>query len=176
MRKDVLIIIIRLFVSCSKDEAPEFAGVKRTVIVYMAADNDLSGDAPVDLEEMKRNYKETGVKLIVLMDMADEAPYLLRITEGGSETIKAYPEFNSADPANMNSLLREVIEMYPSDDYGLILWSHGTSWLPVGMQLKSCAADGNRQIMDFVNKGFSETEKSALTEQSRLSCDPARRA
>jgi hypothetical protein len=46
----------------------------------------------------------------------------------------------------MNSLLREIIEMYPSDDYGLILWSHGTSWLPAGMRLKSFAADGNRQM------------------------------
>jgi hypothetical protein len=46
----------------------------------------------------------------------------------------------------MNALLREIIEMYPSDDYGLILWSHGTSWLPAGMQLKSFAKDGNRQM------------------------------
>ncbi|MDR1115066.1 MAG: hypothetical protein LBL33_02745 [Tannerella sp.] len=144
--KALLFIVLIFTVSCKKDNYTEQLPVNRTVIVYMAADNDLSGDAPVDLEEMKRSYKETGVNLIVLMDVANEEPYLLRITEGGSETIKVYPEFNSADPANMNSLLGEIIEMYPSDDYGLILWSHGTSWLPAGMQLKSFAKDGNRQM------------------------------
>ncbi|MDR1340381.1 MAG: hypothetical protein LBK58_10070 [Prevotellaceae bacterium] len=141
----LLLILLAVLAACNKEDDIDISPA-RTIIAYMAADNDLSGDALVDLEEMKRSYKETGVNLIVLMDVANKDPYLLRITEGGSETIKVYPEFDSADPANMNNLLREIIEMYPSDDYGLILWSHGTSWLPAGMQLKSFAADGNRQM------------------------------
>ncbi|MDR2286916.1 MAG: hypothetical protein LBE04_05520, partial [Prevotellaceae bacterium] len=80
------------------------------------------------------------------MDVADETPCLLRITEKGEQTIKTYSEFNSADPATVNKLLGEIIEMYPSESYGLILWSHGTSWLPSGVQLKSFVIDGNKQM------------------------------
>jgi hypothetical protein len=113
----------------------------------MAADNNLWDVAFVDFEEMIQGYKETGVNLIVLMDVVNEAPCLLKITEDGKQEIKTYKEFNSADPVNMNKLFGEIAEMYPSDSYGLILWSHGTSWLPAGALLvKSFAADGNRQM------------------------------
>jgi hypothetical protein len=147
MKKNIIVIIIVLLLaSCSKDEIPEPVKIERTVIVYMAADNDLWDVALVDLEEMKQGYRETGVNFIILMDVADETPCLLRITEEGEQTIKTYSEFNSADPATMNRLLGEITEMYPSESYGLILWSHGTSWLPSGVQLKSFVMDGNRQM------------------------------
>ncbi|MDR1340734.1 MAG: hypothetical protein LBK58_11880 [Prevotellaceae bacterium] len=146
MKKNIIIFIVLLFASCSKDEYTEPVRAERTVIAYMAADNDMSDVVPVDLEEMKRAYRETGVNLLVLMDMSNETPYLLKITENGEQKIKTYQEFNSADPASMNKLLGEIIEMYPAESYGLILWSHGTSWLPSGVQLKSFALDGNRQM------------------------------
>jgi cell division protein ZapA (FtsZ GTPase activity inhibitor) len=120
--------------------------MERTIIAYIAADNNLSDVVSIDIEEMKEGYREIGVNLIVLMDTANATSCLLKITENGEQTIKTYQEFNSADPATMNKLLREIAEMYPSESYGLILWSHGTSWLPAGVQLKSFAADGNRQM------------------------------
>jgi hypothetical protein len=80
----------------------------------MAADNDLWDVALIDLEEMKEGYKETGVNLIVLLDIAGEAPCLLKITEDGEQTIKTYQEFNSSDPANMHKLPGEIAAMYPS--------------------------------------------------------------
>ncbi|MGV8138572.1 MAG: clostripain-related cysteine peptidase [Mangrovibacterium sp.] len=112
----------------------------------MAADNDLSVDAYADLEEMKRGYSETDVCLVVMLDAADEAPCLLQIIDGGQQIIKTYPEFNSGDAAAMKSVLSEIVEMYPSESYGLVLWSHGTSWLPAGMQLKSFVRDGDKQM------------------------------
>jgi hypothetical protein len=86
----------------------------------------------------------------VLADVAGEAPYLLQIDETGGKKIKIYPEFNSADAAKMQSVLDEIIDMYPAKVYGLILWSHGTSWLPAGLQLKSFGEDGGRQ-MDIID-------------------------
>jgi hypothetical protein len=139
-------IIFVVFVSCRKEETQEKTPALRTVIVYMAADNNLWDVAYIDIEEMNQGYIETGVNLIVLMDIANETPCLLKITEDGEQTVKTYPEFNSADPADMSRLLEETVEMYPSGSYGLILWSHGASWLPAGVQLKSFAADGSRQM------------------------------
>jgi hypothetical protein len=112
----------------------------------MVADNDLSGDALVDLEEMRRGYTETGVNLVVLADVAGEAPYLLRIDETGGQKIKTYPEFNSADAVKMQSVLNEIIKIYPAGHYGLVLWSHGTSWLPAGIALRSFGKDSGKEM------------------------------
>jgi hypothetical protein len=70
-------IIFAVFASCSKDEVSEFVKIERTIIVYMAADNDLWDVALVDLEEMKQGYRETGVNLIVLMDVIDKTTSFL---------------------------------------------------------------------------------------------------
>jgi hypothetical protein len=152
MKYDVIFLVIFLivFVGCNKEaDLPDFT-VNRTVIVYMAADNDLSGDALVDLEEMQRGYTETGVTLVVLADVAGEVPYLLRIDETGGQKIKIYPEFNSVDAKVLAEVIREIIDLYPAQEYGLILWSHGTSWLPAGLRLKSFGEDGGRQ-MDIID-------------------------
>jgi hypothetical protein len=89
MRKNILITaIVLLFASCSKDEVPDPVRIERTVIAYIAADNNLWDVALIDLEEMKQGYRETGVNPIVLMDVADEMPCLLRIIEYGGQEIK----------------------------------------------------------------------------------------
>jgi hypothetical protein len=128
----IVLFTVSAATGCRKEEQSELLPASRTVIVYLAADNDLSGDAPVDLEEMQRGYTETGTNLIVLADMADEAPYLLRITKAGMQKLKSYPEFNSADADRLQNVLDEIVAMYPAENYGLVLWSHGTSWLPDG--------------------------------------------
>ncbi|MDR1582942.1 MAG: hypothetical protein LBS55_06735, partial [Prevotellaceae bacterium] len=78
MRKNILItIIVLLIASCNKDEeSPKPVRIDRTIIAYMAADNDLWDVALVDLEEMKQGYNETGVNLIVLMDAVGKTPCL----------------------------------------------------------------------------------------------------
>ncbi|MDR1172788.1 MAG: hypothetical protein LBL24_10070 [Bacteroidales bacterium] len=142
----LLFIVLISTVSCQKDDDPGLLPANRTVIVYMAADNDLSGDALVDLEEMQRGYTETGAKLVVFVDVAGEAPYLLQMTGAGGQKVKSYPEFNSADALQMQHVLNEIIELYPAEHYGLALWSHGTSWLPAGRRLSSFVEDGGRQM------------------------------
>ena len=36
--------------------------------------------------------------------------------------------------------------MYPAEEYGLILWSHGTSWLPAGRGLRSFGSDSGKEM------------------------------
>jgi hypothetical protein len=118
-----------LFVSCSKEDIADEDTAIRTIIVYMAADNDLSADALTDIEEMKQGFSETGVRLTVFVDVPDEAPYLLEIGKNKSERIKTYDELNSADVETLQKVINEIVALYPAGEYGLILWSHGTSWL-----------------------------------------------
>jgi hypothetical protein len=48
----------------------------RTIIAYMAADNDMSLDALNDIEEMKHGFSETGANLVVFIYPAGEATYI----------------------------------------------------------------------------------------------------
>ena len=134
-----------LFVSCSKDAADD-APPHRTIIVYMAADNDLSEDAWVNISEMQSGFNGKGVNLLVFIDPVDDAPHILQIERGSSKKVKTYPEFNSADAGQMRQVLNDIIGMYPAESYGLVLWSHGTSWLPAGRQLKSFGEDNGQQM------------------------------
>jgi hypothetical protein len=58
--KDFIFVVLIFTVSCQKDDNPELLPANRTIIVYMAADNDLSGDALVDLEEMQQLLEKEG--------------------------------------------------------------------------------------------------------------------
>jgi hypothetical protein len=133
--------------SCTNEEdelTPE--SVSRTLIVYMAADNDLSADALADLEEMKQGFSENGTNLIVFIDLMDENPRLLKIHPRKETVIKSYPEMNSANPEVLKQVIEEIIKLYPTPEYGLILWSHGTSWLPAGSTLRSFGQDSGKQM------------------------------
>jgi hypothetical protein len=61
------------FISCGKDEVSEPVMEERTVIAYMAADNNLWDVAYTDIEEMRNGYSKTGVNLIVFID-AEKTP------------------------------------------------------------------------------------------------------
>lgn len=134
-----------LFFSCTESEDIELP-MNHVVIVYMAADNDLSNDAILNLEQIKKGYSRTGNKLIVFMDTADDQPQLLEISSGQAVTLKEYPELNSVSPETFNTVLSDIIGLYPCEHYGLILWSHGTSWLPAGTYLRSFGDDGGLQM------------------------------
>jgi len=150
----LLVFFLFSFNSCHKHEVlKKDDPISRTILVYMAADNDISEDAYADLEEMKQGFAAKGTNLIVFIDPADDAPQILEITPEGSKTVKVYPEFNSADAVKMGQVLSEMISMYPAREYGLILWSHGTSWLPAGSRLRSFGHDSGKQmnIPDLAN-------------------------
>ena len=135
-----------LFASCSKDDDTVVIPTDRTIVVYMAANNDLSDDAWDNINKMQSGYEEKGANLIVFIDTADDTPHILRIGRGSSTRVKTYPEFNSADEVKMREVLNDIIELYPAASYGLVLWSHGTSWLQAGSRLKSFGEDHGRQM------------------------------
>lgn len=134
-------LLLVITISCNKDEPILPESVSRTIIVYFAADNDLSTDALVDLEEMKKGFTETQNNLIVFMDILGTPPYLLKIGKDKESIIKSYPELNSASPATLTEITKEIIHLYPAEEYGLILWSHGTSWLPADISVRSFGKD-----------------------------------
>jgi hypothetical protein len=112
----------------------------------MAADNDLWADALADVEEMQAGYSERGANLVIFLDPVGEPPRLLRVSPGATATVKTYPELNSADASQLRQALSDAVALYPAKSYGLVLWSHGTSWLPSEHRLKSFGEDNGRQM------------------------------
>jgi hypothetical protein len=115
---------------------------QRTVIVYMIADNNLDYFAQNDLNEMEQGWQATlNGNLVVYVDRADGAspahPVVYHITHDTTQTITSpivwvYKEQNSTDADIMRQVLSDIIAEYPAQSYGLVLWSHGTGWLPQG--------------------------------------------
>jgi len=136
----VAFCILSLFiVACSKDDNNSSEAVDRTVLVYMAADNSLSENVAANVDSMASGYaKSANVgNLIVYLDNKYEVPVLIEFVKDKrgivtQKTVKTYPEQNSCSPTVMSNVLSDVISLYPSvsNSYGLILWSHGTGWLP----------------------------------------------
>lgn len=126
--------------SCSDSDGPEPAAEnKRTVLVYMIADNSL-GDAGLmvdtqNLSQMLRAAKDGAIKngrLLVFHDPygADKAPVLMEITAAGARELKVYDTAaSSTDAGFMRSVLDEVASIAPAEQNWLVLWSHGTGWV-----------------------------------------------
>jgi Clostripain family. len=141
-----IVVLIFILFSCEKDESLRPESVNRTVIIYMSADNDLSADALDDIEEMKKGYRDNGIHLVVFADLARESPYLLEMAPDSGKIVKTYPEINSANASQMQEVLNDIVDLYPAHNYGLILWSHGTSWLPSNMPLRSFGRDHGSEM------------------------------
>lgn len=150
------IFILSSFLSCS-DEVPvpdpSDNPVNRTVLIYMAADNNLSTFAYNNIDLILKGATAAnlgGGNLLVYFDPIDQTPQLLHITKGKDgkavqTVIKTYEEQNSVSPTVLRNLIDEVVKDYPAESYGLVLWSHGTAWFPstIFSMLRSFGQDGS---------------------------------
>ncbi len=146
MKKYLPLLFLLTFFSCEKDNELFITPAEKTIIVYMAADNDLANDALLNIRQMQRGYRETGIHFIVFADVDGKPPCLLKIKENTCDTIQTFSELNSADPQILYNVLSEVTKRYPADNYGLVLWSHASSWLPGEVHLRSFGKDQNAEM------------------------------
>lgn len=115
---------------------------KRTVLVYMAADNSINPLASFtdgDLEELKAGMAsiDNTSDMHLLVYIEDTGfPRLIEIeNKGGTvvETIvKEYEDRNSCGVAETQEVFNDVFgnSLYKAESYGLIYWSHGEGWIP----------------------------------------------
>ena len=127
-----------LFLTACSNETPERSIAHRTVLVYVAGDNNLSAYGKRNIQSMINGAGSNhlnGGNLVVYYDAADAAPLLLQVKVGNegtayTDTLQRYPEQNSMDPQVMREVIHEVQSAFPAQKQGLVLWSHGTAWLP----------------------------------------------
>ncbi|MCK4359878.1 MAG: hypothetical protein KAW92_14290 [Candidatus Cloacimonetes bacterium] len=133
------------------------ANTEWTVLVYIAADNNLSQAAFDDINEMESVTYNDSVKIVVQVDPnqnLDYPPYFTTarryyITHGenpdsiGSILLNDLGEINSADPDEVSDFANWGFSTYPSEKRMLILWDHGNGWTKDDEITKSICNDTN---------------------------------
>ena len=143
----VLGLIACLFFSCGKNEDggkidPPPVKSGRTILVYMAADNNLVNSAWQNVDQMLVGMESIDGNLIVYIDPQGGTPQLLKIESGGKKTVvEEYAKENSASTSVLSRVIARTKALYPAESYGLVLWSHGLGWAPAGVIPKSYSAD-----------------------------------
>lgn len=113
----------------------------RTVMVYMVAENDLSGAAADDIREMLAGIKDMTLyahdRLVIFLDdvslpriyVLDKNVKAFSLSE--LNPVKQYrEEVNSASAATLSDFVDYVQTYYPASSYGLVMWSHASGWIP----------------------------------------------
>jgi hypothetical protein len=108
---------------------------KTNVLVFMAANNNLKSVALNSINEMEKATSSLDGDLFVLVKTSGYRSDLIKIkydiTDNiVSDTVLTYGLENTSDPAFLKKVIEDTRAQYPSNSFGLVLWSHGTSWYP----------------------------------------------
>ncbi|MBN1200239.1 MAG: hypothetical protein JXJ20_00145 [Anaerolineae bacterium] len=111
-----------------------------TVMVYLAADNNLDAAAMRDLNEMEGAGSSPDVNILVQIDRSAEESddwtesrrYYVQPDEDvwtvNSPVMQNLGEVNSGDPNTIADFAIWGITNYPAQRYMLVLWDHGGGW------------------------------------------------
>lgn len=134
----ILIAVSLLFVCCSSHDDDEIvpsenpSKAELTVLIYMAADNNLYLTSNNDLNEIKEGSKslnEAQNLLVYVDDSLPSPPYIARVKDGQFVDSVSMEESFSADPQILEKMVRYAHQNYPAESYGLILWGHCNGWI-----------------------------------------------
>ena len=158
-------VLLTSLVACEQENDPAPVA-KRTVLVYMAADNSLSNLAGKDIEEMKEGLKKISsndLRLLIYIDNGS-SPRLMELKQQDDGTVKEniIREYNaprnSCGQQEMTEVFRTAFaRRFQAESYGLVYWSHADGWLPynnpstrwVGQDVS--AGDYRMNLPNFVN-------------------------
>ena len=110
------------------------AEAERTVIIYMAADNNLTGFVRGDTAEMikGKGLIPENVNFVIYLDDNYRKPafYELSAKNGMKKLKESDEELCSTDGETMLKVLREIQHYFPARHYGITFWSHASGWVP----------------------------------------------
>lgn len=164
--------------SCSHDDdsdpAPDpwtTGKADRTVLVYMAGENNLTAYAGYrflqhDFNEMLEASRSLTDKqrLLVFVDslsgnVSDSipkgTPIIVELHGGQVYPVKRYPkEFYSCDPQRFQEVLQTMVDTADADSYGLVLWGHASGWLVSNDSIAESVRTGQRAYgLDYGTDG-----------------------
>ena len=127
-----------------------------TVLVYMAADNNLWQNAAQDINAMESVPQPTNLDLIVQSDMPvdsehpggqrrkirpDALPYI------SSPLLEDLGPIDSGDPQTLKDFINWGFQRYPSQRKMLVIWGHGDNWFKDGETKWICPDEGSQSLI-----------------------------
>ena len=139
------VLMLALFVSCDNDPVclkvkPDVVEkgdtARKTLLVYMMAENSLNNFASLDVDEIIEAVPSIprDCRLFVYVD-DDRFPMLtqyFRMTNGEAGNSNIHPfttDVCSSDTAALGTVLDFILKDYPTESLDLVMWSHGDGWL-----------------------------------------------
>lgn len=157
----IFLIIPLLLSACWKEEADHIPVLpNRTILFYMAGDNSLGDETQEKIDALAAAWNVGGNShLLVYQDRGEEyMPRLLEVKTGADgkgtvEVLEKYKDENSASAGVFARVLNDMLRYCPGSDYGLVVFSHSSGWLPTGTfaQPRSVVTDRDTEfdLIDF---------------------------
>ncbi|MDD4147308.1 MAG: clostripain-related cysteine peptidase [Candidatus Cloacimonetes bacterium] len=119
-----------------------------TVLIYMGADNDLSGQAIENLQAMEAVEQPHNLNLIVQLDLPGSGAKRHKIEhnpEAGfnSRIVQSLGNVDSGDPEVLRDFVSWGFKHYPASRRMLIIWSHADSWYKQSKYISPDEESGN---------------------------------
>lgn len=154
------------FFACkSNDEVSPNA--ERTVLFYFAADNNLYSDISKDIQEILKGMVGINGRVVIYIDGSNRTPMLLTVHQVENkcvlDTIETYPEENSVSWEVLKRVTHRVRELYPASSYGLVFGSHGSGWIPTGIQFSKTKVGNDEENRPRITRYFGEDDNFGVT-------------
>lgn len=150
-----LITFTMMSLACKKEYnlSPEKTKVNKMILVYMEANNDLRYEALTSINRMEKGARDIDGTLLVYIKTSSVRSYLLKIKYDedenriASDTLKIFENSPSSDAEFLKDVVKYAQTEHPANQYGLVLWSHATSWAPPALvKTKSFGRDNGKEI------------------------------
>jgi len=155
----ILLLLALVITSCSKDSRADW-----TILVYMAADNDLTQQAIEDIVQMEEAILSSSVNVIVQLDPnqysinPEARRYKIehnRDPQITSPVVKYLGEVDSGDQYTLADFVNWTVSSYPANRYALFIWSHGSGWTRDNGQARwICPDNDSLNQMSIANGEF----------------------
>ena len=144
-------LCLLLLTGCKEEKKLQPKPVRKdmTVVVYIAAENSLSRYYHSDLAEMESVVSQIPLacNFVVYVDSSTLPAIYLLNAQQGKVTYRTLNEEDSCNPTTFRKNIRDIIEEFPAEHYGLVMWSHGSGWIPPakapGKIAKTIGVDNN---------------------------------
>ena len=107
-----IIILSFILINCKDDASNLFPLKNRTVLVYLAANNNLSDEAKINIEQMESNIGDIDGNLLVYAKLPNNKPLLYQIFNengwGKKKILNEYENLNSSNPLVLGKVISDV--------------------------------------------------------------------